>query len=230
MVNSAVIVAAGKGTRMGKASDKLFLEAEGKPIIAHTWKCFDQSPKVDEIIVVIRQEREAAFHQTARLVGARKPFQLVRGGARRQDSVLRGLKATSESACLVAVHDGARPCVSGRIIADCFAKAERWGAGIAAAKVTDTLKEADNKQRIRRNVDRAWLWAAQTPQVFRREILMRALRYAQETGAQVTDEAAACEWIQQPVILVENHDPNPKVTVEADWPLVQWLLSQRSEE
>lgn len=215
---------------MGKASDKLFLEAKGKPIIAHTWKCFDQSPAVDEIIVVIRPEREAAFRQMARLIGAKKPFQLARGGARRQDSVMQGLATTSESACWVAVHDGARPCVSNRIIADCFAEAERWGAAIAAAKVTDTLKEADDKQRIRRNVDRAWLWAAQTPQVFRREILMRALRYAQETGAQITDEAAACELIGQPVTLVENRDPNPKVTIQSDWPLIEWLLSRKSEE
>lgn len=215
---------------MGKASDKLFLEAKGEPIIAHAWRCFDQSPHVDEIIVVIRQEREAAFHQTARLIGAKKPFRLAFGGARRQDSVLRGLAATNESACLIAVHDGARPCVSDRIIANCFAEAGRWGASIAAAKVTDTLKEADNEQRIRRNVDRAWLWAAQTPQVFRREILMRALRYAQEIGAQITDEAAACEWIRQPVILVENHDPNPKVTVKADLPFIEWLLSRKSQE
>lgn len=219
---------------MGENSDKLFLEAEGEPIIAHTWRCFDQSPNVDEIIMVIRQEREAAFQRTARLIGAKKPFRLVRGGARRQDSVLRGLAATNESACLIAVHDGARPCVSNRIIADCFAEAERWGAAIAAAiaaaKVTDTLKEADNQQRIRRNVDRAWLWAAQTPQVFRRGILMQALRYAQGTGAQITDEAAACELIQQPVILVENPDPNPKVTVEADLPFIEWLLSRKSQE
>lgn len=229
-MNSAVIVAAGKGTRMGKASDKLFLEADGKPIIAHTWKCLDQSPHVDEIIVVIRPEREAAFHQTARLIGAKKPFQLTRGGARRQDSALRGLEATNESACLVAVHDGARPCVSDRILADCFAKAERWGAAIAAAKMTDTLKEANDEQRIRRNVNRARLWAAQTPQVFRREILMRALRCAQETGAQITDEAAACELIGQAVILVENFDPNPKITIQADLPFVEWLLSRKSQE
>ena len=215
---------------MGKSSDKLFLEAKGKPIIAHTWKCLDQSPNVDEIIVVIRPEQEAAFRQTARWIGAKKPFQLVRGGARRQDSVLRGLETTNESACLVAVHDGARPCVSDRILADCFAEAGRWGAAIAAAKVTDTLKEADDKQRIYQNVDRARLWTAQTPQVFRREILMRALRYAQETGAQITDEAAACELIGQPVILVENHDTNPKVTVEADLPFVEWLLSRKSQE
>ena len=215
---------------MGRNSDKLFLEAEGEPIIAHTWRCFDQSPNVDEIIMVIRQEREAAFQQTARLIGAKKPFRLVRGGARRQDSVMQGLAATNESACWVAVHDGARPCVSNRIIADCFAEARRWGAGIAATKVMDTLKAADNKQRIRRNVDRAWLWAAQTPQVFRRKILMQALRYAQETGSQITDEAAACELIRQPVILVENHDPNPKVTVEADLPFVEWLLSRKSQK
>ena len=215
---------------MGKDSDKLFLEAKGRPIIAHTWRCLDQSPHIDEIIVVIRPDQEAAFRQTVRLIGAKKPFQLARGGARRQDSVLRGLAMTNESACLVAVHDGARPCVSARILADCFAEAGRWDAAIAAAKVKDTLKEANDKQRIRQNVDRARLWAAQTPQVFRREILMRALRCAQETGAQVTDEAAACELIGQPVILVENSDPNPKVTVQADLPFIEWLLSRKSKK
>ncbi len=226
-MDSAVIVAAGKGSRMGGARDKLFLEANGEPIIAHTWRRFDQSPGVDEVVVVIRLGREAAFQKVAEQIRVEKSFRLVGGGAERQDSVWNGLRATSEAARLVAVQDGARPCSSSRIIADCLAAAEHWGASVAAARVADTLKEADGEGMILRNVDRTRLWAVQTPQVFRREILMRALQHAQAVGAHFTDDAAACEWIGQPVALVENNHPNPKVTVEADLPFVEWLLSRK---
>ncbi|MDB4746430.1 2-C-methyl-D-erythritol 4-phosphate cytidylyltransferase [Verrucomicrobia bacterium] len=225
-MHSAVIVAAGKGTRMGGETDKLFLMACGLPIIAHTWRSFDQSPTIQEIVVVIREERESEFRAVADLIGATSPFRFEWGGAERQDSVWNGIMATDPDTELVAVHDGARPCVSEQIIADCFEVASRVGASVAASRVADTLKSATSDQTIDANVDRSRLWAVQTPQVFKREIILNAMKHVRDRGLHVTDDTAACEKVGQPVALVESKSPNPKVTVPADLPFIEWLLSQ----
>lgn len=225
-MHSAVIVAAGKGTRMGGSTDKLFLSACGEPVIAHTWRRFDQSPSIDEVVLVIREDRESEFRAVADRIGLTTPYQFVWGGAERQDSVWNGIVATDPASDLVVVHDGARPCVTEGIIASCLEVASRVGASVAGHRVADTLKSATSDQRIDRNVDRSRLWAVQTPQVFRRDIILKAMRHVRDQGLQVTDDTAACESIGQSVALVESESPNPKVTVKADLPFVEWLLSQ----
>ena len=225
-MHSVVIVAAGKGTRMGGDVDKLFLIARGEPIIAHTWRRFDQSDRIDEIVLVIREGRESEFRAVAKFIGATTPFKLVPGGKERQDSVLNGILATDTSAELVAIHDGARPCVSEVIISECLSKASQMGASVAAGRVADTLKSAKDDQTIESNVDRSKLWAVQTPQVFRREVILQAMTHVREHHLQVTDDTAACEAIGQAVALVESATPNPKVTVPSDLAFVEWLLSQ----
>lgn len=228
-MNSVVIVAAGKGTRMGEGVDKLFLNACGEPVIVHSWRRFDRSLLVDEIVLVIREERREEFLRLGGAVKTTKPFRLVAGGAARQDSVWNGLEATSDRSSLVAIHDGARPCVSEEIIKDCFEAAGRIGASVAAQRVTDTLKEASEENLIERNIDRSRLWAVQTPQVFRRAILKKAMAEVRDRELQVTDDTAACEAIGQCVFLVESVAPNPKVTVPSDLPFVEWLLSRSNE-
>jgi 2-C-methyl-D-erythritol 4-phosphate cytidylyltransferase len=221
---SAVIVAAGKGTRMGPNVDKLFLEVAGRPIVAHTWAAFDSSPEIDEIVLVVRTGMEAEFQRLAKSIQARKPFRLVHGGAERQNSVLNGIQAVEASSEIVCIQDGARPCTTHKIIHDCIEAARDIGAAVAAQKVTDTLKEAGANQHIERNVDRSKLWSVQTPQVFRLEIIRRALFTVIERGLLVTDDTAACELIGQPVKLVESKTPNPKATSPADLPFIELLL------
>lgn len=225
VMNSAVIVAAGKGKRMGEG-DKLFLSVRGEPVIAHSWRRFDMAPGVDEIVLVIREERRQEFAEVANLINPAKPYRFVWGGAERQDSVWNGVTATDADSSLVAIHDGARPCVSQATIADCLSVAGKVGASVAASKVADTLKSATDTQMVDKNVDRSRLWAVQTPQVFRRDIILKAMSYVRENGLQVTDDTAACECIGQSVALVASATPNPKVTVPADLPFVEWMLSQ----
>jgi 2-C-methyl-D-erythritol 4-phosphate cytidylyltransferase len=221
---SAVIVAAGKGTRMGPNVDKLFLEVAGRPIVAHTWAAFDSSPEIDEIILVVRTGMEAEFERLAKSIQTQKPFRLVHGGAERQNSVLNGIQAVESKTEIVCIQDGARPCTTHEIIHDCIKAAREIGAAVAAQKVTDTLKEAGANQQIGRNVDRSKLWSVQTPQVFRLEIIRRALSTVIERGLLVTDDTAACELIGQPVKLVESTTPNPKATSPADLPFIELLL------
>jgi 2-C-methyl-D-erythritol 4-phosphate cytidylyltransferase len=223
-VNAAVIVAAGQGKRMGPGVDKLFLEVAGRPVIAHTWLRFDQAACVDELVLVVRTGVESAFSDRARELPLTKPWRLAPGGPERQDSVWNGLEALSPACELVAIHDGARPCVSLDLIAATFAAARETGAAVAAQRVTDTIKESDDGRFITHHPDRARLWAVQTPQTFRADVIRRALAVVKQKGLLITDDTAACELIGQPVKLVESAAPNPKVTSPADLPLIELLL------
>ncbi|MDB6030993.1 MAG: ispD, partial [Verrucomicrobiales bacterium] len=131
-MNSAVIVAAGKGTRMGPGMDKLFLEVAGRPVVAHTWRSFDLAPTIDEIILVVREGMQEAFHDIARSCGFKKDYRLVPGGKERQDSVWNGLEGISAQARLVAIQDAARPCTDAALSAATLAAADRTGAAVAA--------------------------------------------------------------------------------------------------
>ena len=229
-MNSAIIVAAGKGTRMGAHSGKLFLEIAGCPVIAHTWRQFEHAACIDEIVLVVRDGLQSTFAELAGKYRFRKPFRLTVGGAERQDSVWNGLQMLSPKAELVAIHDGARPLASTALIAATLQAAREVGAAVAAQRVTDTIKDSADGQTITGNLDRQRLWAVQTPQTFRVEVIRHALAAAKGKGLFLTDDTAACELIGQPVRLVLGERPNPKVTVPADLPYIERLLAERVEE
>lgn len=224
LMNSAILVAAGRGTRMGPQVDKLFLEVAGRPVVAHAWQRFENAPEIHEIILVVRPEMEPHFAELARQYGFAKPHRFVAGGPERQDSVWNGLAALGPDSELVAIQDAARPCTSGELIAATLQAARETGAAVAAQPVTDTLKETLDGQTVSRTVDRSKLWAVQTPQTFQTAIIRRAIHTARDQGLKLTDDTAACELIGQPVRLVASRWPNPKVTVPADLPFVASLL------
>ncbi|MBX3747238.1 MAG: 2-C-methyl-D-erythritol 4-phosphate cytidylyltransferase [Verrucomicrobiae bacterium] len=221
---SAILVAAGSGTRFGPDRDKLFLEVAGRPVVAHTWSRLDAVPALGEIIVVVRAGMEPAFEELAAALAPRLPWRLVPGGPERQDSVWNGLQATSPDCEWVAVHDAARPCTPVGTVLDTLAAAREAGAAVTAQRVTDTIKESGDGRWIEHTLDRSRLWAVQTPQIFRRSLLERALEAVKLAGLRVTDDTAACEHIGQRVRLVESRAPNPKVTYPGDVPYIEWLL------
>lgn len=221
-MTSAIIVAAGRGTRMGPDIDKLFLEVAGRPVVAHTWLRFDRSPEIDELVLVVRSGLEASVKDIGNALSLTKPWRTVPGGPERQDSVWNGLQAVSCD--LVAIQDGARPCTTDQVIRDTLAAARDTGAAVAAQRVTDTIKESEDGSLITRNIDRARLWSVQTPQCFRLEVIRKALEAVRRKGIVVTDDTAACELIGQPVELVPTSTPNPKVTIPADLPYIDLLL------
>jgi 2-C-methyl-D-erythritol 4-phosphate cytidylyltransferase len=223
-MNSAIIVAAGQGTRMGTQVDKLFLEVSGKPVIAHTWARFDRAQCLGEIVLVVRDGLKSAFEDLARDFKFRKPFRLVTGGKERQDSVWNGLQALAAEAEVVAIQDGARPCTSEALLNRTLEAAREMGAAVAAQAITDTIKESRDGNLVERTLDRAQLWAVQTPQTFRVEVIRRALAEVRRQGVSVTDDTAACELIGQPVKLIVGTEPNPKVTRPADLAYIAALL------
>jgi 2-C-methyl-D-erythritol 4-phosphate cytidylyltransferase len=218
------MVAAGKSTRMGPQMDKLFLPVAGRPLLAHAWARFDSAPFIGEIVVVVRDGLQSAFAEMAAKFRFTKPFRLVPGGRERQDSVWNGLEALSPAAEIVAIQDAARPCTSLALIEATIAAARQFGAAVAAQPVSDTIKASDDGAYIGHHLERSRLWAVQTPQTFRVEIIRRALQAVRERGAQVTDDTAACELIGQRVKLVHLPGPNPKVTVPDDVTYVEMLL------
>lgn len=211
---------------MGPDVDKIFLPVAGHPVIAHTWQRFDATPGVDEIIVVVRDGMQNAFTEIATEYGFKKPYRFVAGGKERQDSVWNGLQALSTSAEIVAIQDGARPCTVPPLIEAVINAARETGAAVAAQRVTDTIKESDGGALVARHIDRARLWAVQTPQTFRVPVIRRALQAVRERGLVVTDDTAACDLIGQPVKLVESAAPNPKVTTPSDVAYIELLLQR----
>jgi len=229
-VVGAVIVAAGGSTRM-RGSDKLFADLGGVPLLARTLQAFQDSPAVDRIVLVLSSANLERGRALAAEYGIGKLFAACEGGPRRQDSVRLGLEALGPCEW-VLVHDGARPLVSAEAIERGLAAARETGAAVPAVPVADTVKLAAPDGTVERTLDRSRLWAAQTPQVFRYDLLLRAHREVSTDPsaalrAGLTDDAAMLEALGLPVKLFVGSATNIKVTTPDDLRLAEAIL--RSE-
>jgi len=206
----AVIVAAGSSTRMGGV-DKIFALLDGKPVLTRAVSVFETTPSVDCIAIVLNEANLERGRLLSLTEGWQKVVALVPGGALRQDSVRAGLSHLSDCRWLI-IHDGARPLVTSELIDTGLEAAETTGAAAATVAVTDTIKE-EKSGFITRTPPRETLRAAQTPQVFRADILSEAYKYA--TGA-VTDDASLVEAQGHPVKTYPGDDHNLKITTPDD--------------
>jgi 2-C-methyl-D-erythritol 4-phosphate cytidylyltransferase len=221
---TAIIVAGGSSQRMG--FDKLFALLDGKPVVAQSIAIFEQTESVTDIILVGRAERLSAHEEMVRNHGFRKVSAVIAGGARRQDSVRHGLEQVGAAAEFVAVHDAARPLVRPALVERIFLSARTHGGAACAASVIDTLKRADDACVVTGGVEREKLFAVQTPQIFRRDLLVKAYAAVFAAGVEVTDEISAVERIGGKIVLVPNEIPNFKITYPADLLLAEVLLRQ----
>lgn len=224
---TAIVLAAGRSSRMGGSTNKQFLELNGKPVLYFSLTAFEQCPVVTSIVVVRRPEYAEQTEQIVRDGGFRKIVAFTDGGIERQNSVWNGLQKCPAGTQIVAVHDGARPLVTSLLIEATIASAREQGTGIAATKVVDTIKEADERGTILRTVDRTKLWAVQTPQTVQFDLLRRAYAKVLEQGIVVTDEAAAVELIGHPVKLVNTPFLNLKITTPSDLAIAEALLQSQ---
>lgn len=222
---TAIIVAAGSSRRMG--FDKLFAQIAGRPVIAHAIAAFESAKDVAAIILVAQQERHVEFENLVRSQGFKKVHALVAGGEHRHDSVRAGLEQLPAEATYVAVHDAARPLVTPEQIGRVYHAAETQGGASLAAPVSDTLKRADPDLMVKESIDRAGVYAMQTPQAFQRQILEEAYRRVAQTRVPVTDEVSAVEGNGGQVVLVSNEQPNFKITYPGDLQLAEFVLEQR---
>ena len=223
-MNVGIVVAAGKSERMGPQVDKAFLSLGTKPVLAYSLVAFEKCRDIDSIIVVVRKDRIEAAHGVAHMFGCSKIRRIVAGGAKRQVSVSHGLACLDDDATIVSIHDGARPCITPELISETIKVAKRCGSGVAAAKITDTVKYVDKGYTVTRTVDRAKLWAVQTPQTFKRELLMEAFALVAKKRMTVTDDASAVELVTKRVRLVPSPTPNVKITTADDLAVAAALL------
>ncbi len=206
---------------------KPYLELLDKPILSHTIAVFDQSTVVDAIFVIVDEmDFDACRSAVIEPYNFQKVAGLVPGGKTRQDSVFNGLKVLPEDTDFVIVHDGVRPFVTDEMIFTCLEAAADWGAAVAAVLVKDTIKITDKNGFVVDTPDRSQLWAVQTPQVFRRDLLIEAHRYAQRKQIQLTDDAALIEQLGLKVKCVMGSYGNLKITTPEDLIIAEALMNK----
>lgn len=226
---SVVVPAAGRGTRMQSEQAKQYLPLLGKPVLVHTLQRIAREPVVEGIVLVVApDEIEWCRREIVDRYRLEKIEAVVAGGEHRQDSVLAGVLELAAERKLVAVHDGARPLLPAGVLDKLVAALQEWSAVITAVPVTDTIKQVTSELRVAATLDRQLLWNVQTPQAFRREVLVQAHQQARRENFRGTDDAALVERLGVPVQVVMGSYDNIKITNPPDLRRMELLL--RAEE
>jgi 2-C-methyl-D-erythritol 4-phosphate cytidylyltransferase len=222
MRNAAILLAAGSGKRMqGVVPDKVLAPLGDKPVFAHSAAAFLESNVADFYAIVCRDQRQ----MTELSAYAPTPSVFLRGGKERQDSVVNALSALPSDIEYVFIHDCARPFLRADQLVGLLKIVRRENAVVLAHRVTDTIKRHSDDGKLQ-TLDRARLWAMETPQVFSYELISRAYSRVVERGLRVTDDAAAVELLKHPVALLENEHANPKLTTPKDLAYFEFLLER----
>jgi 2-C-methyl-D-erythritol 4-phosphate cytidylyltransferase len=224
MIASGIIVAAGQGERFGETG-KIMAIVAGRPMLAWSLDAFQQCGLIRDIVIVAGAHTIAAIQELLATGHWSKAKSIVEGGAERSESVRRGLEHVAPDIDVVAIHDAARPLLTIDLIVQSVNVAWLDGAAIVATPVTDTLKRANSSLGIAETIDRSTIWAAQTPQAFRKIDLVNAFAQTGDQGA--TDEAMLFERMGKPVQLIPGSRENMKVTVPEDLALVDFLMTKR---
>jgi 2-C-methyl-D-erythritol 4-phosphate cytidylyltransferase/2-C-methyl-D-erythritol 2,4-cyclodiphosphate synthase len=224
-VTYAIVLAAGMGRRMQSDQPKQFLDLKGRPLLVHTLDAFEACDSVDAIIVVASPDATEAISDFA--AHCEKVRSVVVGGMERQDSVAEGLKAVPDDADLIVIHDGARPLILPGEIDAVLASARASGAAVVGQPVSDTIKRVE-KSEVAETLDRSTLWAVQTPQAFRADVIREAHARAKADGFLGTDDTALVERLGLKVMLVEGSRDNIKVTHPGDLERAEDILRRRS--
>ncbi|WP_018131255.1 2-C-methyl-D-erythritol 4-phosphate cytidylyltransferase [Effusibacillus pohliae] len=211
----AIVVAAGSGSRMQTKIKKPYLEIAGVPLLVRTLRALERSALIREIVLVVREEELAEAKRLIDQYGIRKVIRYAAGGAERQDSVRNGLRMVDDAADLIVVHDGARPFVTADEIDRVIAAAAECGAATIGTPVKDTIKKVADGT-VEETLPRETLFAVQTPQAFRAQLLRKAHAMAVAAGCRSTDDASLVEWTGHPVRVVEGSYRNIKITTPED--------------
>lgn len=225
MYCSVVIVAGGKGTRMGLDINKQYLELNGKAVLAHTVDQFEQCGRIDEIVIVTgADEVDYCTKHIWKKYGFLKVKSIVAGGKTRQDSVYNGLLGVSPKTQIVLIHDGARPLIKEEQIKASIEGAMEVGACVVGVPVKDTIKICDQNQLIVQTPSRDTLWAIQTPQTFQYEKILKAYKEANKNDLQATDDAMMVEALGYPVKMIHGRYDNIKITTPEDLVVAKGMI------
>ncbi len=218
---TCIIAAGGRGKRLKAGQDKAFVALRARPLIFHTLKVFENCNFVDSIIAVVSPDKLKACRKLVKKYGFKKVRAVVAGGRRRFDSVRSGLRKARD-ADFVLIHDGARPFVDGDLVKRVFIAAKKNGASICATAVKQTLKRAGKSFFVFETPERRFLWEAQTPQAFKKDLIVKAYRKAGQRAA--TDDASLVEKLGHKVKIVKGSSRNIKITTPEDLALARVLL------
>lgn len=220
-----IIPAAGQGKRMKASKNKLWIELKNSPIIAHTLSVFGTDKHCKQIILPINPAEKEEFNRLIKTLSLPTPIVLINGGSERQYSVSNGLKALSDEAEIVLVHDGARPFINHSMLRNLIADAKEFGASVLAIPVKDTIKQVRDTM-VEKTIDRSSLWAIQTPQAFRVSLLKEAHEAAVITNYLGTDDASLVEQIGKRVAITEGNYDNIKITTPEDLYFAEAILEK----
>ena len=227
---SVIFPAAGQGKRMQAGINKVLLTLGGEPILTRTLKTFSVVEEVGELIVVVAADEVAAVERQLQKVAGLKPFQVVAGGSERQYSIYNGLQRVADTADVVLVHDAARPLVTTKTIQAVIDSARAKGGAIAAVPAKNTIKVVDKDGLVESTPPRSTLWEVQTPQGFRKDILLKANEQALQDNFLGTDDASLVERIGVPVAVVNSDYRNIKVTTPEDLLIAEAFLQCTADE
>jgi len=229
LFNSAVILAAGTGSRFDAERKKQFMEIGGVPVIVRTARVFDACDYISEIVVVTVANEVDGCRNILKEAGIAKLTKVVAGGSTRQQSAKIGFDNVNPLCDYVAIHDAARCLVTEKIIGDTFEAAYRYGASAAAEKVVDTVKRADANGMVKETLDRREIWLAKTPQTFKADVYRAACYMAVKDGFEGTDDVSLAEHLGFRVKLVDCGTDNIKLTYPEDERRMLNILKLREE-
>lgn len=220
---SAIVLAGGRGKRMGYVQSKQYIELNGKPILYYTLKQFINNSLIDEVILVVSEdEREYCKNEVLDKYGL-KIHKLVSGGKERQESVYNALMNIRNSDT-VLIHDGARPFVSEKIINDGIKYAKRYKAAAPGVMPKDTIKIKNDSNFSMSTLTRSSLVAIQTPQVFEFNLIYECHKEIRKRGIEVTDDTSVVEFLNNKVYIYDGDYANIKITTPEDLPLAEYLV------
>jgi len=228
-VVTAIIAAAGQGKRMAKGINKAFILLNNRPILAHTLDVFEACAGINDIIVVVGADDIQQTRTIINTYGYRKIKEVVPGGAERQHSIANALKEIPVNTQLVLIHDGARPLVTQKLVMEVLLASNETGAAIVAVPVKETIKIGNKEGFVLETPDRTNLWAVQTPQVFKRDIIEEAYRQAEQAAVVATDDAGLVERIGVKVRLIMGDYNNLKVTTPEDLVVAETIIRGRKQ-
>ncbi|MEP1151547.1 MAG: 2-C-methyl-D-erythritol 4-phosphate cytidylyltransferase [Balneola sp.] len=226
MEKKAVIIpAAGSGTRMGSDIPKPFIKISGKSILQRSIECFLDIDELSQVVVATSDEYFDDCHSIFSSFDAPGiSFDVIKGGKERQHSIWNALQIIQPNVSLVAIHDAVRPFVNSDRIKECFDVAQRFGGAVLGVPVKDTIKKIDEDSFIKETPSRSSLWQAQTPQVFKKDLIIEAYRTALKENFLGTDDASLVERMDKPVKMVGSNRENFKITYPIDLEIAKLII------
>lgn len=223
-VTWGIVIACGKAEEISAEVYASFLSLGAKPVLAYSLAAMEQCPDVSGVVVVVSKDRVETVLGMSQMYGFAKVQKVVPCSGQRQSAVVAGLRALDDEVSMVVVHDASRPCVTPAMISETVKAAKRYGSGVSATPIVDTIKEVSKGLTVSRTLRDGALWAVQTPQAFKRETIEKAYAAASKRRFPVEEDSSALDFLRVDVHLVEGSPANIRIRSVNDFNVAANLL------